>query len=169
MVKNESEGFKAHQQRKKLGSRGKAAESVVEAELRRHKEKYSWFDYDRLPDSRSAGRIMPARVSDFTLFINGTAVSLEVKEKKKGSRLTKKDFPQLPRMVRRAQAGCPGAVLVHFLELESWAVVDVHHFWEKKNQPSWDLRPRAIHPNCQEAFEKLIIAISEQYGRLRYV
>lgn len=117
------ESFAEAKKRKARGQRGKSAEDAVEAALKLLKEEYDWIDYDRLPDTRAAGRIMPARVSDFTVFAAGKSFSLEVKEISKGFRLPKP--VQLPRMRRREMAGCLGFLLVHAkeAELNPWRVL----------------------------------------------
>jgi penicillin-binding protein-related factor A (putative recombinase) len=123
------ESFEEAKARKSKGQRGKSSEAMVEAELQKIKDADETFDFDRLPDTRAAGRIMPARVSDFTLFFRGATASLEVKEVKSGDvfKVDKKSLSQLPRMKRRALAGCRGFVLVHFLEKGGWAMRDTAH------------------------------------------
>lgn len=137
MPSKADESFLEAKQRKKQGSKGKGSEAVVEQCLKQLKARHQNFDYDRLPDSRAAGgRPMPARASDFTVFCGG-AWSLEVKEIKKGFRLDLADFPQFPRMRRRALAGCRGIVLVHLLEHQRWVWLDVEAM--DKAQKSWNL------------------------------
>lgn len=112
--------------RAKKGARGKSAEKQVEDLLAELKAARADFDYDRLPDTRAAGRIMPARVSDFTVFRQGQAFSLEVKEIKSGCSLNiKSHFSQYPKMIRRGMAGCPGVLLVHLVEKGAWDWIDV--------------------------------------------
>jgi hypothetical protein len=126
----EDESFLEARVRRRKGSRGKSAEAVVEDVLKRMKEENPHFDFDRLPDTRAAGRIMPARVSDFLLFFanEGQAISiaLEVKSLEKGCRLNiKSKFPQLPRMRRRELAGCGGYLLAQVKPLSKWFMLPI--------------------------------------------
>lgn len=134
----EQESFAQHKARKEKGQRGKASEDTVQGVLTGFKAKHLTFDFDRIYDTRSAGRPLPPRVSDFTVFVLGRAYALEVKEVKTGSRLKK--FVQLPRLHRRFQAGVYGYVLAHFLESGTWVLA--HRGWFYENNPtaaSWDL------------------------------
>ncbi len=130
MRHNPEESFEEARARRRLGRKGKSAESRVETILTGLRMD-GQLDYDRLPDTRSAGRIMPARVSDFTLFFAGKAASLEVKEmkvKKKGPNIRlniKSGFPQFPRMLLRERTGCLGYLLVHNVEMVLWVMVPV--------------------------------------------
>ena len=122
-MSKEDESFLESKARAKKGQRGKSTEGLIEDVLQEMKASDPAFDYDRLPDTRMAGRIMPARVSDFTLFSHGQAISLEVKEIKKDTwrfSLNKSKFPQLPRMRRRELAGCPGLLIVHLIHHGVW-------------------------------------------------
>lgn len=136
-TRDEGESFAAHKTRKKKGSQGKASETQVQGALTKFKAAYSFFDFDRLPDTRSAGTLMPAQVCDCTVFCRGQAYSLEVKEISKGFRLPK--FVQMPRMLRREKVGVPGIVLVHFLEKNVWVAKGLN--WFDTGDASWDLTP----------------------------
>ena len=136
----ENESFAAHKTRKKKGSQGKASETQVQDALTKFKAAYPFFDFDRLPDTRSAGTLMPSQVSDYTVFCRGQAYSLEVKEISKGFRLPK--FVQLPRMLRREKSGAHGVVLVHFIEHSIWVIKDIAWF-APRLAASWDLTPTA--------------------------
>ena len=125
-MSKEDESFLESKARAKKGQRGKSTETLIEAVLAEIKGSDPTFDYDRLPDTRMAGRIMPARVSDFTIFRKGQSFSLEVKEVKKDTwrfSLGKKPFPQFPRMQRRELAGCPGLLIVHLIHHRVWVYV----------------------------------------------
>jgi len=122
----DNETFTEAKARRSKGLRGKRAENLVEKALKELKEASAHFDYDRLPDTRSAGRIMPAQVADFTMLYHGKAFCLEVKEVKKGKRLNiKSAFRQYPRMLRRSMAGATGLLLIFSVEEDSWFILDV--------------------------------------------
>lgn len=162
------ESFLDSKKRAKQGQRGKSAEAQVEAALQALKSNFNWFDFDRLPDTRSAGRIMPARVSDFTMFAGGQSFSLEIKELTKGTRLGKADFPQLPRMARRAMAGVHSLLLVHLRELQLWVMIATVAM--DANAKSWDILalgkdqtiPSAISISAEKAIQKLFIKETPQ-------
>jgi hypothetical protein len=132
------ETFLEARQRKSKGQRGKRSEDKVSMVLSEWKSKHPRFDYDRLVDARAAGRVTVPQVADFMLYLRDVgSCCLEVKEVKTGYRLKK--FVQLPRMERRALAGCSGFVLVHFMEHSKWVVVDIGWLALRKGQASWDL------------------------------
>lgn len=121
----EDESFLAAKARKKKGSQGKAIEDKVHTVLRELRAAHVEFDYERLPDSRSAGRPMPATVADFVGVCNGRGFALEVKSTSHDFRLAGSDFPQFSRMRRRAQAGALCLVAVYHSTIKKWRLVDV--------------------------------------------
>jgi len=121
----ENETLAERKARKALGSRGKSAESKVQEILTKWTGEDHTFDFDRLLDSRSAGKIVAAQVSDFLLFYKSRSATLEVKEMKKGLRLPKKSFPQHARMVRREYTGCIGVLIVNTMDTGLWWVLRV--------------------------------------------
>lgn len=133
----EDESFLEAKERKRKGQRGKSAEALVEDSLNEIAAATPEFTAERLPDTRSAGgrAVLPPQTCDFNVWSHGQSFSLEIKEVAEGTRLKK--FVQLPRMQRRAMAGCQGIVLVHFLEKDLWAMA-----WTKDLElgaASWDL------------------------------
>ena len=144
--KKEFETLANRKKRKATGSRGKFAEDVVQKVLVNIQKKDATFDFDRLLDARAAGRIVPAQVADFLLFFKGRSATLEVKGLKKGFRLSKAAFPQRPRMIRRAKAGCLGFALVHTLENDRWILAKIEEFTVL--QPSWKLTTK----NCEQFY-----------------
>lgn len=119
------EGFLAAKARKKKGSQGKSAEDVVHKALNELRAEHLAFDFERLPDSRSAGRPMPATVADFVGCCNGRGFALEVKSTTHPFRLKYGDFSQFQRLRRRIQAGALCLVVVHHSTLGQWRIVDV--------------------------------------------
>lgn len=121
----EDETLAERKARKELSSRGKSAESKTHDILLRWSKKNRQFDFDRLLDSKAAGKLVAAQVSDFLLFYKGRAASLEIKEMKTGLRLPKKSFPQHGRMMRREYAGCRGFLVVNTKDTNLWWVIRV--------------------------------------------
>jgi len=123
--KHEYETLAERKARLELASRGKSAESKVHDMLLVWEKRNRDFDFDRLLDSKAAGRIVAPQVSDFLLFYRGKSATLEVKEMKSGLRMQRNKFPQHARMVRREYAGCRGFLIVNVIDTDSWWVVRV--------------------------------------------
>lgn len=119
---SESETFLEMQARRKLGARGKSAEALVQAWLTKRKAADPTFDFDRLLDSRAAGAIISPQCCDYMLYAKHFGVrSLEIKELAKGDRLPQ--FVQLPRMLRREDAGVEGWLVVRLVEESLWVTI----------------------------------------------
>ena len=149
----ESETLAERKKRKSTGSRGKYAESHFQGELFSRKKKDAHFDYDRLLDSKAAGRIVAAQVADFLLFFGGSVAAVEVKEIKKGFRLPKKSFPQLARIRRRMQTGSLGFLVVYTAESSQWFLVDVGCM---EDAVSWELRKGVVSVEFRKVGSLLI-------------
>ena len=121
----ENETLAERKVRLALSSRGKTAETKVQDIFSMWMKEDLQFDFDRLLDSKAAGKIVAAQVSDFLLFYKGVSATIEVKEMKKGVRLPKKSFPQHPRMVRRSHTGCQGYLIAHTVDTGLWWVATV--------------------------------------------
>ena len=154
--KKEFETLAERKKRKATGSRGKASEKAVQDTLVSVQKKDVTFDFDRLLDAHAVGRIVPAQVADYLLYFRGKSATLEVKGLKKGFRLSKSAFPQRPRMLRRAKAGCSGFVLAHTLENDKWMLAKIEEF--AVLQPSWKLTVENCEQFCtvKEAVKCLI-------------
>ena len=135
---NEHETLAERKARMERGSRGKSAETKVYDILSSWQKEDRYFDFDRLLDSRSAGKIVAAQVSDFLIFRVGRSATLEVKEIKKGMRLSKGSFPQHPRMVRRELTGCKGFLIVYTVDTDLWWAARVTGM--EAGVPSWKLQ-----------------------------
>lgn len=124
----ESDSFLEAQVRRKRGSRGQSSQDLVQEFLTEQKSKDQNFDFDRLYDTKSAGRILPAQVSDFTFCYKGRAGAIEVKETKHDYRISNSDFPQEPRLRRRALAGALAILVVHHTTSGVWRLVQITAF-----------------------------------------
>jgi hypothetical protein len=121
---------------------------MVHELLNKRKAENMSFDYDRLLDSRAAGRIVASQVSDFLVFQGGRAFTLEVKEMKTGDRLPKGSFPQHPRMLRRDKAGCAGILLVRIADTGQWWQLYVADM--PAGVPSWKISELGQKINLSE-------------------
>ena len=154
----ENETLAERKVRLALGSRGKTAETKVQEVLIGWQSKDRTFDFDRLLDSRSAGKIVAAQVADFLLFFQGGSATLEVKQIKKGYRLPKKSFPQHPRMLRRELAGSKGFLITFTEEDNFWRVVRVTNM--ELNVPSWKLN--------EVGFARVFADVEQALGFLKF-
>jgi len=117
---------------------GKRAEDRVRKWLNKLKEKRADFDFDRIPDARSGYRVkQPADFTFFTRFGHGL---IEVKSVRHDYRLPAKNLTQLPKMQRRHMAGGNPIVILEHATTNLWRVIPYEWFFERRKQPSWDLR-----------------------------
>lgn len=156
MKKNtENETLAEAKQRRKKGSQGKAIEDKVHKALNEIKIAHTNFDFDRLLDARAAGRPVPPTVADFTFVCDGQAGALEVKSTKHEYRLAYGDFPQFPKLRRRAQAGALCLVAVYHSTIKVWRVVDVATL-PLIDKGSFDLREYPSVPEFKAAFIEIL-------------
>lgn len=134
----EDESFLEAAQRLKRGQRGKSAEDQVHVLLSKLKNECLQFDFERLPDSRAAGRPLPPTVSDYTGVYRGRAIAIEVKEVATGMKLSYSKFEQYSRMKRRYKAGALCLLIIWFREHKLWHVAPVHMLNSPEGRGSWD-------------------------------
>lgn len=113
------------QAKKKRATQGKPAENTVLGYLTKLKNTTPTFDFDRMPDSRSAGGLIASQVADFTAVYRGKAYAIEVKSTKHDHRLSLSTFPQYPRMLRRAMAGAICLLVVHHSTTKLWRIINI--------------------------------------------
>lgn len=154
-MSKEDEGFLEAKARRKRGTRGKPAEEVVHKALALLRASDLNFDFDRLLDSRAAGKIVTPTVSDFTFCCRGRAGALEAKSTRHDYRLNYSDFPQYPRMLRRARAGGLCLVAVYHSERRQWRLMDVL-LLKFITRGSWDLSEFQLYPTFDAAFEEAL-------------
>lgn len=152
MIKREEESFFEAKARRKKGSQGKAAEDVAHDTLAGMRGSDLSFDFDRLLDSRAAGRVVAATVADFTFCQRGRAGALEIKSMKKGSRLAYSDFPQYPRMRRRSAAGALCLVAVYVEATRCWHGANVAEL-EEITRGSWSTASWPTDTDFKTLFE----------------
>lgn len=137
-MSKEDEGFFEAKARRKRGAQGKPAEEVAHKALAELRASNLNFDFDRMLDSRAAGRTVSATVADFTFCYQSRAGALEIKSMKDGHRLAYSDFPQYPRMKRRAAAGALCLVAVYTRDARVWNIANVRDL-EEITRGSWDI------------------------------
>jgi len=148
--------------RKKRATLGKAAEQSVKSCLEKKvAELGAAFDWERNPDTRSAGakgQVLQVRTGDFYAYYRGGTVSIEVKETEKLVLMKSAFKPgQIGRGVKRAMAGVICPVLIHFKTPGVWMAVPIDYFF---NNPmprgGWDLLNHPSMPkfkSCAQALD----------------
>lgn len=132
----------------RFADRGLAAEKAVQKYLEWWQSLSVYREYNRLPDTKAAGRIIKAAPADFEFFAtSGGGMDeckafglIEVKETKHEFRLARDKITQLPRMRKRAKCGGTCPVLILHSELDLWRIVLAPDLMEFGDQGSWDLR-----------------------------
>lgn len=138
--------------------RGVAAEKAVQRYLDGWVERnFNAREYNRLTDTKAAGRIVKAAPADFEFFYKGVAADhhglIEVKQTEHDYRLARDKLPQLPRLRRRWRVGGISLVLVLHSTIEKWRVMDVPWLIRPNDKGSWDLSDLPLFDSCAEALE----------------
>lgn len=133
-----------------IGNRGKVAEKEVKVFLERINRERTYFDYERLPDSRSSKGRVAAQVADYAFFMPRHHGVIEVKETEHEFRLPRAKLTQLPKMRKRHLAGGECIVIVYHSTIDKWRVPDFQ--WVMVNEaPSWDLSQFPTFHNAEDA------------------
>lgn len=131
----------------KLADRGKSAENAVNKFLVEWQDGDPHREFNRLTDTKAAGRIIKASAADFEYYARpsispGAAPRfglIEVKETEHEYRLARDKLPQLARMRKRAKCGGYCLVLVHHSTLRKWRVVSIPWLADNGDKGSWNL------------------------------
>ena len=151
-----TKGFKPAAFRKsKLADRGKVAEDKVREYLEAWASRDTRRDFDRLVDTKAAGRVIRAAAADFEFFCtNGVEVAaglIEVKETEHPYRLDRKRLTQAARLRKRAKCGCTVLVVVYHSTLKKWRTLSSAQVLDATVGGSWDLRDRPMFDTPGEA------------------
>lgn len=149
----------------KFADRGAVAEKAVQKYLTDWAQ-HTHREFERLVDSKAAGRTIKAAAADFAFFAklencgpHGDATYryhglIEVKETKHAFRLEKKRVTQLARLRKRTNAGGLCLVLVFHSETSQWRCIDVPYMvaggdltgsWDMSSQPVFTSVGAALH------------------------
>lgn len=156
---------------KKLNSfanRGAKAEKATQEYLAAWAQGHLHREYNRLVDTKAAGRIIKSACADFEFFTVGTDTMqafsthglIEVKETEHEYRLARDKVPQLPRLRKRAYCGGFCCVLVLHSTLGKWralsaprlAVTGDKGSWNLTDEPSFDTPGEALKGLFPEVF-----------------
>lgn len=139
------------QWKSKFADRGKKAEEAVSKALEAWAYGRSDREYNRMIDTRAAGRVVKAAAADFEFFCLDGFGLIEVKSTEHAYRLSRDKISQLPRLRKRALCGGVCLVLVHHSQLEQWRVVDAPTLATFGDTGSWDLTDWPLYESAQEA------------------
>lgn len=139
----------------KFADRGKDAEKKVHEALTAWAGDIASREFNRLIDTRAAGRIVKAAAADFEFFSAGAHGLIEAKETEHEFRLQRSKITQIPRLRKRAMAGGVCLVLVYHSTLKLWRAVSVDYLMEGGDKGSWDLRNVETHTSAGAALASL--------------
>lgn len=137
--------------RSKFADRGKKAEEAVQKALDKWVEGYADREFNRLLDTRAAGRIVKSAAADFELFAPGIHGLVEVKETEHEYRLARDKLPQLARLRKRELAGGLCLVLVHHSTTRLWRIAIARQLAEGGDKGSWNLTEWPTYPDAATA------------------
>lgn len=134
-----------------FADRGKDAEKKVHEALTAWAGEIGSREFNRLMDTRAAGRIVKAAAADFEFFCTGVHGLIEVKSVQHDFRLPRGSVTQIPRLRKRALAGGVCVVVVYHSTLKLWRAVSVDYLMEGGDKGSWDLRNVETHESAAAA------------------
>jgi hypothetical protein len=113
-------------------------------------------EFNRLVDSKAAGRIIKAAKADFEYFSYPLGLTcshglIEVKETEHEYRLTRAHLTQLPSLRKREKCGGISMVLVFHSTLKVWRVVGIEYLAKEGDKGSWNLTDFPTYPTCGAA------------------
>lgn len=145
----------------KFADRGKDAEKKVHEALTTWVGDIGSREFNRLMDTRAAGRIVKAAAADFEFFSAGIHGLIEAKETEHEFRLQRSKITQIPRLRKRALAGGVCLVLIYHSTLKLWRAVAVDYLLDGGDKGSWDLRNVDTHESAGAALASMHEAFSD--------
>jgi len=157
--------------RSRFADRGKKAEEAVQRFLTDWASQSSTREYNRLVDSKAAGRIIKAAAADFeycckTAYGEEFHGLIEVKETEHEYRLSKDKLPQLPRLRKRQKCGGRCFVLVFHSTLGMWRALTVPYLEGPSDKGSWNLSNVPLHSNVASALASIPRDVFEKAGEV---
>lgn len=134
----------------KFADRGKVAETAVQKFLTEWNQ-HPQHEFNRLTDSKAAGRIIKAAAADFEFFMPKVFGLIEVKETEHEYRLPRDKVPQLARLRKRTNCGGTCVVLVLHSTLGKWRICSVPWLATTGDKGSWNLTDLPLYNTCGEA------------------
>lgn len=143
-----------------FANRGVYAEKKVKEYLEGWQERSPYREFNRMTDSKAAGRIIKAAAADFDYFCVTKEMArfhglIEVKETEHDYRLARDKVPQLPRLRKRQKCGGRSYVVVYHSKLCMWRVATVPYLAETGDKGSWNLINMPTYPTCGHALRAI--------------
>jgi len=142
-----------------FANRGVYAETKVQHYLQWWASVNTFREFNRMVDSKAAGRIIKSAPADFEYFCIGpVGVShglIEVKQTEHEYRLARDKVPQLPRLRKREKCGGTSFVLVYHSTIKQWRCVRVPYLAEGGDKGSWNLTEVPTFASCGDALASL--------------
>jgi hypothetical protein len=136
----------------KFADRGKDAEKLAEVALKLWAGDLGAREFNRLIDTRAAGRTVKAAAADFEFFAAGPVHGLiEVKETEHAYRLERSKVPQLPKLHRRVLSGGVCVVLVYHSTTNVWRAVTAEYLMAGGDKGSWNLTDQPTFADASQA------------------
>lgn len=147
----------------KFADRGKTAENAVQKFLSRWADGHSTREFNRLVDTKAAGRIIKSSPADFEYFaLDGAAPThglIEVKETEHEYRLARSKVPQLPRLVKREKAGGRCFVLIFHSTTKVWRCISAAWLQAGGDKGSWNVGHHSAHETPEAALASVLFPL----------
>lgn len=135
----------------RFSDRGAAAEKAAQKYLDEWESGTANREYERLVDTKAAGRIIKAAAADFAFYCPRGFGLIEVKETKHDFRLDRSRITQMARLRKRAKAGGVCLVLILHSTIGKWRCRSAEDLFDGVVGGSWDLRDQPAFDTPREA------------------
>lgn len=154
----------------RFADRGKEAEKATQDYLEAWQAASAYREFNRLTDTKAAGRIIKAAAADFEFYtLTGGGAEryfglIECKETKHDYRLDRSKISQLPRLRKRAKCGGKSPVLIFHSTLEKWRAVSAPDLMEFGDKGSWNLSGFPLFDTPGAALASLLPGVFDDLG-----
>jgi hypothetical protein len=151
----------------RFADRGKEAENATQDYLEWWQERSAYREFNRLPDTKAAGRTIKAAPADFEFYHGSPADDrptfglIEVKETQHEYRLERDKVTQLARLRKRSKCGGKCPVLVHHSTIDKWRIVLAPQLMEFGDKGSWNLSGFELFDSPDAALHDLLPDVFE--------
>jgi hypothetical protein len=145
----------------KFADRGKEAENAANKYLSLWGGGHANREFNRLVDTKAAGRIIKASKADFDFFYFPTNSVfsfhglLEVKETEHEYRLARSKVSQMPSLIKRMKCGGTCLVLVHHSTIDKWRCIDARWMRDNGDKGSWNIGDFPMFDGVGEALRSI--------------
>ena len=136
-----------------FANRGVYAEKKVKEYLDGWQGRSNYREFNRMTDSKAAGRIIKAAAADFDYYCVTKDMArfhglIEVKETEHAYRLSRDKVTQLPRVRKRQKCGGKSYVVIYHSRTYQWRVATVPYLAETGDKGSWNLTNMPSFTTC---------------------